>query len=118
MGENMKYLALAIIAMSLLGNTAEANRANKRQSNQKSRIHQGVKSGELTKREAHKLRKQQRGIERQEERANADGEVTAKEAAKLEQRQDRASKAIYKQKHDAQERKQSNNDESAGDQAE
>jgi hypothetical protein len=39
---------------------------NKLQAKQGGRIQQGVKSGELTKSEAHKLRKQQRGIERQE----------------------------------------------------
>lgn len=98
-------IVLGIIALSFLWvGFAEAGRVNKRQGNQRARIHQGVKSGELTKKEAGKLRSQQRSIRRQEKRAKADGVVTDQEAKRLENRQDRASKAIYKNKHDDQKR--------------
>jgi hypothetical protein len=101
----MKNFVFFVIGAFILATLpAEAGRVNKRQASQRARIHQGVKSGELTKREAHKLNQQQRGIRRQERRAKADGTVTDEEAAKLEKRQDRASKAIYRNKHDAQDR--------------
>ena len=64
-----------------------------------------MKSGELTKREATKLEAREAKIQRDKMKAKSDGVVTNKERAKLHREEDRASKAIYKQKHDAQERK-------------
>ena len=75
-----------------------------RQENQKDRIQDGVKNGELTKVEADRLRDQQRNIKKSEAKAKSDGVVTAGEQAKLDKKQDRASKNIAKQKHDKQER--------------
>lgn len=106
-----KIVVILTLAIAfLLTQAAEAGRVNKRQGNQRARIHQGVKSGELTKREAHKLRQQQRSIHRQEKRAKSDGVVTDQEAKRLENRQDRASKAIYKNKHDDQKRDDTSED--------
>lgn len=75
---------------------------DKREQNQKARIQQGVKSGELTKKEARRLAAEQRKIKHDEKKAKADGVVTKKEKAKIRQEQKRASKDIYRQKHDAQ----------------
>jgi hypothetical protein len=75
-----------------------------REKAQHDRIKDGVKSGELTKAEATKARADQASIKRAETRAKADGVVTAGESAKLDAKQDRASKRIYKNKHDAQKR--------------
>ena len=63
----MKSLKLLAIAMSLLvAGSAFAQPATpvvtERQQNQKARIAEGVKSGELTRREAAKLRAEQRAI--------------------------------------------------------
>jgi hypothetical protein len=74
----------------------------KRQQLQQERIGQGVASGQLTPQEAVRLEKQQAGIERAQERAEADGKVTPEERARLQRKQDRASRRIYKEKHDAQ----------------
>lgn len=74
----------------------------KRQQLQQERIGQGVGSGQLTPREAIRLEKQQAGIERAERRAGADGKITPNERARLHRKQDRASRRIYRQKHDAQ----------------
>jgi len=100
----MKFLLLAIATLSLLTVEAEASRRDKRQHLQRERIQQGVKSGELTRGEAHRLRRQQRHINRVERRAEADGVVTAREEAKIERKQDRASKNIGFKKHNAKER--------------
>ncbi len=72
---------------------------DKRQSNQKARIKQGVRSGELTKKEAGKLRKQQRNIKRAENRAKADGKITKREKQQIKRKQDRASRNIARKKH-------------------
>jgi hypothetical protein len=83
---------------------AEACRAGRRQAHQQARIGEGVRSGELTRPEARRLEREQRHIRRAERRVRADGEVTAGESARLDRMQDRASRRIYREKHDRQER--------------
>jgi hypothetical protein len=77
---------------------------DKQEANQQDRIKQGKQSGELTKHEARRLRAEQKLIDRKQERAAADGTVTAAERQRIRKAQDRASKDIYKQKHDANDR--------------
>jgi len=77
---------------------------NERQKNQRERIQQGIKSGELTRREAARLREQEARIRADERRAKKDGEVTAAERARLERELRRASENIHDQKHDKQDR--------------
>jgi hypothetical protein len=74
---------------------------DQREKNQQERIDQGIKSGELTKREAMRLEAQQGKIKVDEAKAKSDGVVTAKERAKLKREQNRASRAIYRKKHNA-----------------
>ncbi len=75
-----------------------------RQARQRARIHDGVESGQLTRREATRLRGEQRTIQRQERRARADGVVTPRERAQLNRHQTRASRHINQQRHDRQQR--------------
>jgi hypothetical protein len=70
-----------------------------RQMNQKARIRQGVKSGELTKGEAKNLRQEQKTIQAEKQMAKTDGKVTPAERAKLQRDQNKASKDIYRLKH-------------------
>lgn len=93
-----KALGLFRLSHQLLISNAEAARHDRRQVRQGARIHQGVKSGELTRGEANRARSQQRHINRMENRMEANG-MTPKEAIRLEQAQDRASMNIYKMKH-------------------
>ncbi|MFH1760266.1 MAG: hypothetical protein ABIA63_04120 [bacterium] len=86
---------------------------NVRQKNQRKRIMQGVKSGELTRDETKGLIGQQRKINRAEHRAKADGKLTKKERIALDKAQDRTSKAIYKQKHDDEKREKPSADGSS-----
>lgn len=71
----------------------------KREQNQEKRIEQGVKSGELTPREARKLEAQQAKIKQDETRMKSDGKLTKAERAKLTREQNRSSKNIYRKKH-------------------
>src|SRR5712671_1674150 len=80
-------------------------RINRRQENQKDRIQQGVKSGELTRQEKARLKAEQARIRANEKRAKADGKLTEKERKRLEKELNKSSRDIYKQKHDNQERK-------------
>jgi hypothetical protein len=70
-----------------------------RQMNQRARIRQGVKSGELTKGEARHLRQEQKTIQAEKQMAKTDGTVTPAERAKLRRDQNKASRDIYRLKH-------------------
>lgn len=96
-------LALAFGAGAVQAQESSSTpRADQRQQNQAGRIADGKASGELTARERRRLNAEQRSIERAEQRAAADGKVTARERRHLENKQDRASRDIYRQKHDRQ----------------
>lgn len=78
---------------------------NARQHHQRARIHQGVRSGELTRREAGRLAREQRDIRRLEREYKSDGVLTGAERRDLHREQNGASRDIYKQKHDEQTRR-------------
>jgi len=105
MSKSFIIAALAcVIGASTFAATAEA-RVNARQHHQHHRIHQGVKSGELTRGEARHLRAQQHRIARYEAKSRADGPgLTRRERANLAAMQNHASRDIYRQKHDGQRR--------------
>ena len=79
-----------------------ADRVDQREANQDARISQGVASGQLNQKEATRLEKGQMHVNNLENRAAADGKVTKREARHLEKAQDRQSRRIHRQKHDAQ----------------
>lgn len=99
---------VAVAAMACLSFNAMAQadpatpRVDQRQAHQERRIGQGVASGELTEREARRLQRQQGVIAKAEDHAKADGSVSRDERRRLHHMQDHASRAIYRQKHDAQ----------------
>jgi len=75
-----------------------------RQIKQQKRIHQGVVSGELTRKETVVLQKQQLSVQKQKKAAKADGVVTARERAAIHRHQTKVSKNIHRQKNDGQTR--------------
>lgn len=106
----MKQLLITIIAgASLLLVSAHSSAGtpvlDKRQQNQKARIHQGVKSGELTKRETGRLVKGQRQLRKMKNHAKSDGNVTRKERARLQHKANVESRKIGINKHDRQKRR-------------
>ena len=72
---------------------------NARRHNQERRINQGVRSGELTRHEAHNLRARENRIARNERRYKASGRVTPAERRHLRHEENRTSRAIYRDKH-------------------
>ncbi len=96
-------LTLFFVTPAIAGDIHDPG-VNKRQRNQKKRIVQGMRSGELTAREAGRLRKEQAKIRREERRFKSDGMLTERERVKLHRDLNRSSKHIYRQKHDRQHR--------------
>lgn len=76
--------------------------ANARERNQKARINQGVASGELNRREAARMRGREAGLTAEKRAAKADGVVTHDERQDIRRTENRDSRAIHRQKHDAQ----------------
>ena len=99
----LKIVAASIALVGFAGlPLAEAGVIKSREARQQKRIAEGVESGQLTAKETAKLERQQGKIEADREKALADGKMTRKETAKLTREQNRASRRIYKEKHDAQ----------------
>ena len=101
----IKFITGALVSTLALGNLVFAQGTiNQRERRQQSRIHEGVRDGELTRNEARKLEHQQAKIHAAEARAKADGEFTPKERANIQKMQDKASHQIYQEEHDHQTR--------------
>lgn len=77
---------------------------NARQQHQQQRIGQGVRSGELTRGEARRLQREQRHIHQEERAYRSDGHLSRAERADLHRDQNRASRHIFNEKHDGQQR--------------
>ena len=89
-------LSLALASMAPL---ALAGEVKEREENQQDRIAQGVKSGELTGKEAARLEKGEAKIEKDREKALADGKLTPKEKRKLNREENKESRKIHRKKH-------------------
>ena len=90
---------IAVVTSFVFADFAFAGRVKNRQVRQQKRIHQGIKSSELTGREVYRLEREQHRLQRSKRRALSDGTLTAKERIRLEKQQDRASRHIYRAKH-------------------
>jgi len=69
---------------------------------QQKRIEQGLQSGQLSSGEARRLEAGEAHIDKTEQRDLRNGSLSAPERAQIQREQNRESKAIYNQKHDAQ----------------
>jgi hypothetical protein len=99
--------AAAVAGSAFAQTTPPAGNTNtpvidKRLDNQEKRIGQGVSSGQLTPKEAARMERKEAKIRAAEDKAKSDGTVTKKERAKLTKMENKQSKRIYRQKHDAQ----------------
>ena len=96
-------LSAAIAGSSLLG----AAEVDNRMENQKDRIQQGEKSGELTKGEAKTLKGDEKKIheEVKEDRKENGGKLTKEEKKDVNQQMNKESRKIHRKKHNSRERK-------------
>ena len=103
--KTMKFItiaAFAALSVPAFAQTTSTPRIDQRQQNQQQRIDQGVKSGQLTQKEAARLEKGQARVQKMENKAMADGKMTKKERARIEKAQDKQSRRIAREKHDKQ----------------
>lgn len=111
----MKKVRTILIAFGILSGlsavwaqTQETNvntpRVHHRRVEQQKRIHQGVRSGELTRGETRKLEAEQKDIRQDVRAAKADGVVTRAERREITRDQNQASRDIYRKKHNRRER--------------
>ena len=111
----MKTLSAAVLTLAGVFAVVSASHAdtrrtrdpgvNARQHNQRERIQQGVRSGELTRRETGRLVEEQRDVRQLERAYKSDGTLSGAERRDLQHEQNQASRAIYRQKHDDEQRK-------------
>lgn len=97
---NLIPLLLAtLLAAPVFAQNTNTPKIDQRQENQQNRIANGIKSGELTAKETQNLEKRETRIEADKQAAKADGKVTAAERRKLTREENKASRAIYRKKH-------------------
>lgn len=95
---------LGVIAAGFLGGSAFAQTAQQDQQrdvNQQERIEQGLKSGQLTTREAGKLEREQQHVDKMEAHDLRNGSVSPAEQARLNAAQNKASRDIAAAKHNS-----------------
>lgn len=115
-----KLVAIAAIAAMLVPAAAFAQNAkastsgvrhgkgsiHRREVRQQKRIGQGIKTGQLTAREARKLERKEAKLDKQIDHARqTGGGLNARERARIDHKQDQLSRQIYREKHDKQTRK-------------
>jgi len=108
-GDSMKIvLSILLVATFILSASALSmagpRGVNSREHREQQRINQGIRSGELTRREAGRLEAGLARIRINERFARLDGRLTPAERARLQRELNRESRSIYRQKHDAQDR--------------
>jgi uncharacterized protein YycO len=94
MKKYVAYIVAALILVSFTTNYAQTKtpKVTKKQVNQQKRINEGIKSGELTKKEVVKLQRNQVKFQRKKKMAKADRVVAKKERANLNRLPNRNSK--------------------------
>ena len=95
-------IVAALPALAFAQATPATPGIDKREANQERRIQQGVKSGELTPREANRMERGQAKVQRMEAKAKADGVVTTQERKRITHEQNQQSRRIEREKHDRQ----------------
>lgn len=97
----MKKLIFAAAFVSALIVTDMANaQGHATNRNQKVRIEQGVRHGQLTRNEARQLKIKQQKINAMKRMAMADGVITKRERMMIRKAEQQVNVAIYNQKHD------------------
>ena len=101
----MRISTLSILTAGLVSLALPAlaqTNIDARAANQQNRIEQGEASGALNARESGRLENHQAKINGDVSAAESDGKVTKREHRKIRHEQNRQSKRIHHEKHDAQ----------------
>ena len=99
----IKILGGLLIAALAVTSVAQAQTKTpvitRREHRQERRINQGVRSGELTRGEAHHLRNDERHIRTERRMAMNEGRMNRGERRNLRHQENRVSRRIYRDKH-------------------
>jgi hypothetical protein len=102
--------AASVVAVTPAPQSNDQHTINERERRQQRRIHEGVRNGELTRREARHLERRETRLRRNEWRARrSGGELTDRERRRLQREENRTSRAIHRQRHDRQENERREN---------
>jgi hypothetical protein len=100
----LKFLFASLILVALTAVTAEAQ-PRVRAKNQRERIKQGVRNGELTRSETKNLVQDQKELRSDiKEAKKDDGKIDKEERKDIRKEQNKNSRKIYRKKHNARER--------------
>lgn len=98
--------AASLLFAVMIGTEAMAQgRMNRRRDNHAMRIQQGIRQGDLTRREASALRMREARIRGMVQMAKADGMITPRERMMIRKAKQRADMAIYAKRHNAEVRR-------------
>jgi hypothetical protein len=100
MDKSTLFLAMSMMA-TMPAFAADPGNVVQRDVNQQQRIQDGLKSGQLTTKEAAQLERGERKIDRMESKALSDGKLTKDEQQRIERAENQQSKQIYRDKHNA-----------------
>lgn len=101
----IKLIAAFMILFCFTAASVSAQTIRQKSRNERARIKQGVRSGELTKAEAVNLAKDQKEIRQEVKQAKTDdGVIDRSERKDIKQDQRQASRKIYRKKHNARDR--------------
>jgi hypothetical protein len=97
----MIVMTAALLAAPMLMNAQTNSQINQRKFDQQHRIHQGVRSGQLTHRETAHLERQEHAINHEEHamRAQDNGHLTGQDRRVINRQQNVESARIYRDKH-------------------
>lgn len=103
----MKSLILPVLVVTsvlsaiafLNPSSASAGEIRDREVNQQQRIYNGVRQGEISRKEYRNLEAREARIEAQRRAYLRDGNLNRREAARLTNEQNRVSQAIYRDRH-------------------
>lgn len=98
-----KFFLVLIIAFGF-GVTSASAQVRKHAANQHTRIHQGVKSGELTRNEARNVRGNEKDLHQDIKLAKSDGKISRNERKIIRKEERKNSREIYRKKHNERER--------------
>lgn len=95
----MKKTFVLLLLLLVGATSAMAARISERVDRAQERIEQGVRSGSLTRDEAHSLKRELRRVREDDDRARADGHLDHRERERLDRELDRLERRISEFKH-------------------
>jgi len=99
MKKHLIITTACIAGLLIFSQAASAGNLKKRMHRQDQRIQQGIRSGEITPREARKLTRDQRKIRQLRRHYLSDGHLSKRDRKILNKRMDQSSKRIYRYKN-------------------